>query len=290
MPKRAQSRADASIWLDPSGLPDASNSIVTLRMPSGPNNSCRANRSTSDARPPAALRIRCERMMVVAVIVIPGAAGRRRELDALGIGGHVGFHEFHPVDRLERRAERGLERTAERKPCGVAQQMIDRDRTPSDRRRLAMPRPAPADRASARPCARECRSAPRSPIWSRRSRGSAYRCRSPRRSARRRRGRPSRPPPPWCAQRRLFGLGKGAIERRGQLRIGRRDRPRARDIGQQRRRWLDIAAAPRYRRPHRHDRDSSRNLRDRPRGCGRSRATSPWHPSARGRPDSPAPR
>ncbi|MGY3354151.1 hypothetical protein ACVWZK_000814 [Bradyrhizobium sp. GM0.4] len=55
---------------------------------------------------------------------MPGA-GRKRH--ARCIGGHVGLHEFHAIDRLEGGAKRGLKRAAERQARGVAQQLIDGD-------------------------------------------------------------------------------------------------------------------------------------------------------------------
>ena len=173
----------------------------------------------------------------------------------------------------------------------MPQQMIDRDRAAWDRRGLATRRPAPAGRASAFPCARECLSAPTSPIWSRRSRGSASRRHNRPHNARRRRGHPSPPQSPWCG-----GMAAArAPRRRGRARrrvagsAARRRKIRRSPAGAVATVWLPSRATG-YPRPRRRDRDGSQDLRDRRRGCGRSRATSPRHRGASDQPGNRSPR
>ena len=74
---------------------------VTWRMPSGPNNSW--PREAQHVRRLAAggIEDQLRENQVIAVVIIPGAAGRRLELGSFREGRHVGLHEFHPVDRLE---------------------------------------------------------------------------------------------------------------------------------------------------------------------------------------------
>ncbi|MGX0966816.1 hypothetical protein AB7M63_007265 [Bradyrhizobium japonicum] len=63
----------------------------------------------------------------VAVVIIPHRARRGRKRHARGIGGHVVLDEFHAIDGFEGGAERSLQRAAERKARGVAQQLVDGD-------------------------------------------------------------------------------------------------------------------------------------------------------------------
>ncbi|MGY3077540.1 hypothetical protein ACVWZZ_003911 [Bradyrhizobium sp. LM6.10] len=60
-------------------------------------------------------------------MVIPRRARCGRKRRVLGKAGHIVLCVFHGVDRLERGAERGLQRTTERNAGGVTQQLIDGD-------------------------------------------------------------------------------------------------------------------------------------------------------------------
>jgi hypothetical protein len=168
-------------------------------------------------------------------MIIPGGAGLCLQSDALGIGCPVGFHVLHPVDRLQRRAERGRERTAECKTCGVAQQMVDGDRTP----RIAGTLPR-CD--GCRPIEREPALVHQNPGQRRHHRlrcgeaeqrgvdaatlGIALRDDAAVADDDHRTG---------AAERRRVGLGEGAIDRGRELRRRGHDRRRPGDVGQQRR-------------------------------------------------------